>query len=381
MSDREVQIAALPALIDVLMNEKDGQVRLAVFESVTSLGPVAESAVPALLHTLRSDFGGLRREELHQDYRSALALAAIGAPAVEGLCSLLSEKRENVRAEAIMALGRIGPDAGSAVPVLIPKLGDESDRIRQEASTALGRIGPAAFEPLIEASKQGEPLARSMAIKALGASTEPDDRIQVAVLDRLGDESPEVRAAALTALGRIDAPAELLVNALDEGLQEEHEAIRLAAVNQLVERQDLIPALLPTLKSRLVCADEGAARHSAFILQLLGPDAAPILLEALGQEGSQIVPIAEALAQIGQPISKSLLDAIEAPGPRVRQGAAHGPWSHPSSCARDHREAKRWSDRRRPRGPSLVPRRHQHAWTPSPRGRPNCAHLAARRGS
>ena len=105
MADRDVQRKALPVMIDLLMKEKDGQVRLAVLDAVTALGPDAAPAVPALVHTLRTDYGGQRQEESHQDYRSALALAAIGKPAVEGLRGLLKERKENVRAEVVMAPG------------------------------------------------------------------------------------------------------------------------------------------------------------------------------------------------------------------------------------------------------------------------------------
>ena len=38
-----------------------------------------------------------------------------------------------MRAEVIMSLGRIGPDAAPAIPALIPLLGDKSERIRREA--------------------------------------------------------------------------------------------------------------------------------------------------------------------------------------------------------------------------------------------------------
>ncbi len=48
-----MQHKALPAMIDRLMKEKDGQVRLAVLDALTALGPDAASAVPALVHTLR----------------------------------------------------------------------------------------------------------------------------------------------------------------------------------------------------------------------------------------------------------------------------------------------------------------------------------------
>src|SRR5215470_15169077 len=72
-SSSDVRKEALPAMIDRLMKEKDGQVRLAILEAVTALGPEATPAIPALIHTLKSDYGGQRSEETHQDYRSAMA--------------------------------------------------------------------------------------------------------------------------------------------------------------------------------------------------------------------------------------------------------------------------------------------------------------------
>ena len=65
-------------------------------------------------------------------------MAAIGKPAVDGLVGLLKEKKESVRAEVIMSLGRIGPDAEPAIPALTLLLGDKNERIRREAALALG---------------------------------------------------------------------------------------------------------------------------------------------------------------------------------------------------------------------------------------------------
>src|SRR5437762_2591977 len=151
------------------MKEKDGQVRLAVLDAVTALGPEAAPAVPALVHTLRTNYGGQGKEELHQDYRSALALAAVGKPAVEGLRGLLTERKENVRAEAIMSLGRIGPGAEAAVDDLVPLLGDRSERIRREAAVALGRIGAASAGPLVAASTHDDAAIRARAVESLAS--------------------------------------------------------------------------------------------------------------------------------------------------------------------------------------------------------------------
>jgi len=173
LADRATQEKALPLLIEILEGDKDGQVRLAVLDSLASLGPAAEPAIPALVKTLKTDFGGRGSEATHQDYRSALALSAIGEPAVEGLRGLLGEKKESVRAEVIMSLGRIGPPAKAAVPDLIPLLTDQSERIRREASVALAGIGEAAIGPLVEAAEGADAIARRMALEGLGRCGPP----------------------------------------------------------------------------------------------------------------------------------------------------------------------------------------------------------------
>src|SRR5262249_59931398 len=64
------------------------------------------------------------------------------------------------------------------------------------------------------------------------------------------------------------------------------------------------------------------ARHAAFLLGLMGPEAVPRLLHALARQQSRIDPIAEAMAAAGRPALESLTQAIQAPEPRLRQGAA-----------------------------------------------------------
>ena len=182
MSDSSARKKALPAMIDRLEKEPDGQVRLAVLDTLAALGSFAAPAVAALVQTLRSDVGGGGEEALHQDYRSAIALAAVGKPAVDGLRSLLKERKVSARAEAIMALGRIGPDAASAIPELIALLSENSERIAQEACVALGQIGIAAAAPLIDATAHSRAIVRARAATSLGWLTRPTDLVHRAVL-------------------------------------------------------------------------------------------------------------------------------------------------------------------------------------------------------
>ena len=322
LSDRKVQREALPALIERLEKEKDGQVRLAALDTLAALGPDAASAVPALVHTLETDFGGRGSEASHQDYRAALALAAIGKPAVDGLRGLLKAKKESVRAEAAMALGRIGPDAAGAASDLIVLVADKSERIRREASRSLGRIGTAALATLIVAVSHKDSMIRAGAIESLGYLASPDDRVLQAVIEGAHDSAPAVRAAAVKSLARIPLPDDVLMPILIENVRHEDEQVRLAVVNLLVERRPLLTRMAAELEALLTAKDDGVSRHAGFLLGKIGADAAPRLLAALEHDSSRIDQIALALAQIGRPAIEPLRRAVKAQAPRVRQGAA-----------------------------------------------------------
>jgi HEAT repeat protein len=322
MSDRKVQCAALPVMIDLLKTEKDGQVRLAVLDTVTALGHDATAAVPALVHTLRTGYGGQREEELHQDYRSALALAAVGKPAVLGLRSLLGESKETVRAEVVMALGRIGPDAEPAIPDLVRLLGDKYEPVRREAALALGRIGKSAVESLIVAAGNKEPTVRARAVESLGYLTGPDERVLSAVLKSTHDAAREVRAAGVKSLAKIGQSDEVLLPIVKKSVRQEDENVRLAVVDLLVQRRALLKRSASDLEALLTAKSDGVSRHAAFLLGKLGPQAVPRLLDALRHEQSRVDQIADALAQSGRPVTDILTRALKAPEPRLRQGAA-----------------------------------------------------------
>ena len=108
-SPRDLQRASVPAMIDRLMKRPGRTGPAGRPRHALRPGRDAAAAVPALVHTLRTDFGGRGQEATHQDYRSALALSAIGKPAVEGLRGLLGEKKESVARG-----GRHGPGSKRA---------------------------------------------------------------------------------------------------------------------------------------------------------------------------------------------------------------------------------------------------------------------------
>ncbi len=83
---------------------------------------------------------------------TALCGVSAGQEDVSALIHKLKDKDTDVRWRAAYALGRIGPAAKEAVPVLIATLKDKE--VRTNAVFALGEIGPAAKEavPALESA-------------------------------------------------------------------------------------------------------------------------------------------------------------------------------------------------------------------------------------
>ncbi len=323
--ETELQRALLPDFIELLRNETDGQIRLAILDTVTEMGPLAADAVPALVFAMRHDFGGRGNEERHQDYRAALALAHIGRPAVESLRNLLSDEKENIRAEAAMALGRIGPDAASAVPDLVALFEKESSRVRVDAVRAVGSIGAASLPTLLRSVKSENPAVRAAAVQAIGAvrlSTLTDARALEAVRVAVQDEVAAVRAAAVATLTTAGLPADELQTVFLTGLQDVDEEVQVAVVNALAADRSILTTMQSQLSGLLTVADEHVAWHAAFLLQQSGKEAEPMLLSALEDERSRVQQIARALALYGKPAVGRLEAALDDPQPRIRQGAA-----------------------------------------------------------
>jgi HEAT repeat protein len=71
---------------------------------------------------------------------AAVALANVGAEAVEPLTATLSDKNSDARASAAYGLGLIGGPAAPATEALIKALKDEEREVRRQAAQALARI-------------------------------------------------------------------------------------------------------------------------------------------------------------------------------------------------------------------------------------------------
>jgi HEAT repeat protein len=121
--------AAVPDLLDILINEKDGDIR---WTATNALGQIGPAAVPGLREALRDEDWKVRRS-------AAEALWAMGEPeAVPDLIEALVDKNDVVRQAVQSALKAMGY---VAVRGLTAALNARDPQIRQAVATVLIEIG------------------------------------------------------------------------------------------------------------------------------------------------------------------------------------------------------------------------------------------------
>src|SRR5262245_5882225 len=72
------------------------------------------------------------------------ALSRLGPAVVPDLVRALRDEAGQVRNQAVVALGAMGPEAKAAVPALGDVLREEDKYLRSQGAAALGKIGPEA---------------------------------------------------------------------------------------------------------------------------------------------------------------------------------------------------------------------------------------------
>jgi HEAT repeat protein len=139
-----------------------------------------------------------------------------GPRAVTALAALSVHRDEEVREEAVMALGELASRPAEAVSALVAALSDASEDVRDQAAGALVKYAsPAAVEPLLSALARLHERPRwkqdvqvGGVLAALAASGPGDPRVLAVVLDHLIPGEKVIAEPAFAALVRIGPPAE-----------------------------------------------------------------------------------------------------------------------------------------------------------------------------
>jgi HEAT repeat protein len=258
--------AAIPALMGALKEEKT-DLRLEAAWALLRIapGPGRKAAVPVLLALLKEPSLGLRANVL-----ATLEDVGPDKAVVQALCPLIAKWREDGfidnshRWHAEEILGKMGPDAVEAVPVLRAALQHGDAYIRQNAAVALWQIGRhrEGIPVLVRELRLKEWSIRGQAAKALGRIGPGAREALPALRDALQWRSDRISPHVALALWRVAGPegadpgsaadrrqaVELLIGMLREG----DRFVRWAALDALAtigpEARPAVPALVPLLK-------------------------------------------------------------------------------------------------------------------------------------
>jgi len=190
--------------------------------------------------------------------------------AVQTLITALESSSGNAQAAA--ALGKIGPDAIEAIPVLVTALTDQDDAIRKAAEDGLAKINPGwaklevtkeAVPVLVVTLRDPDPNKRQLAAEVLGKIGPNAGSAVPTLVLALGD-TPDVQQAAELALGKIGPAPKDAIPGLVELLKHPIFNVRERAAWTLgqigTDARDAIPTLSAILKDENPRVQKAAAQ-------------------------------------------------------------------------------------------------------------------------
>lgn len=187
------------------LNDPDPHVQSVAAEVIPKVGTPPGQAIPALAGLLDGPHAPV----------AAYAISVYKAqaePALPQLTALLADTSRNADARwnAARTIGKTGPPAVSALPVLVEMTRDSEATVRGNSAEAIGDIGPNAVDgvpALIGALSDPVPTVRHNAVRALGFIGPPAAEAMDAIKPLLDDPDAKVKAEAEKALQAI-APQE-----------------------------------------------------------------------------------------------------------------------------------------------------------------------------
>lgn len=366
----------------VATKETDPTVRAALFGALAKTGVAPDRCVALMLPAVTDENETLR----HAALNALLSNSAVRKAAVPKLAELLKDKNTTVRERGAHALGRVGPGAVDALPVLIeaaraadgapvyaealaqvgpkalpPLLGilqkskgdqgkwvlrvlhsfgppavpvlsealkSNSAEVRVAAASAIGemgRDGSAAATPLFVLTKDSTPAVQAAAFRALVAVHADSERLKPLLQEALASKDNDVRKAAAAGTAALGGATTLGVDGLLDLLADDNAAGRAAAVQALGQLGDKAAPALNALMSHI---DDPALQSSVIdTLGHIGPAAAPAVpkLVEIAKKDNQRTTILPVLTGIGQGAKEALpmiYAAVKDPAPDVRASAA-----------------------------------------------------------
>jgi HEAT repeat protein len=287
--------AAVPDLAG-LLKDPDETVRRSVVRALRSIRPGPQVMIPLCAKLLEDPDLSIRTRILN-------TIAESGVEAVPGLIAAL--KDDKVAYWALIILRDIGPAAKDAIPAILEKLSDKRPQIRREAVLTLGVFGDAAIPAISQIAKLlSDEHARTAATFVLGELGQIPSDAEVAV--RANAKSPDqlLSTASLWALAKVHPEDKELRRETTEKLvarlKDKDAFVRVGAARALAALPPAPEITVPIWENALKDADENTMRHAMDALAALGAPAVPRMIGALKYEKFR-VDIVYALGRIGPP--------------------------------------------------------------------------------
>lgn len=271
------------------LKDADAGVRLAAVDAVGAVGLGREGVLPAVTGLLRDPDALVQRaaaRTLGYGWGSIARESAEAREAVALLFELARDKTHPGRAAVLEAIGQIGPDAGTAVPILTEALADPA--ARAAAAGALVRYGALAYPavPTLRGVAKGD-AGRAVVVALL--RLDPDaDETWAAYRDLPAKDRPGVVHAPLTLdrEGKEKATVTALTNLLKDPDAKARESAVYSALlfgrRSPAVRTATMPPLLELLKTGGAPAHDGA--EALALMKGEAKAAVPDILKALERE-------------------------------------------------------------------------------------------------
>ena len=228
-------VTALPNLVGAL-SDPDSNIRHRAAQALGNIGPAASAAADQLVEVLDDDATWVAAQSLealqkilpdqreilpilfplirqkHQLSTRALNALSKFAPISEEIFTEISRATRHedfeIRASAVEALGTIGVDDRSALPLVAERLENEAGRVRAFTATALSQIAPKeeeTIDALINLLTDDDWFVRSRSVWALKGIGNEAERAISPLFRLLNDENENVRSTAYQAIESIQA--------------------------------------------------------------------------------------------------------------------------------------------------------------------------------
>jgi len=197
-------------------------------------------------------------------------------------------KRQDAALDAVCA---IGPEARSAIPVLVKLLSEDHlfpptqlPRTSASPQQALEAIGTEAVPALSDVVSTGPPKIAWRAVLALWKIGPRAQGALPALTRRLHDEDASLRRAILFSLSRIDTSGETALQTLPKLLEDPDKDVRVMAASYAAQYRERAAPLVPALVSALTDPNPSVRGAAAAALGRIGVDGdrvVPALIDLL----------------------------------------------------------------------------------------------------